>query len=97
MRFTRYSVAARADLKSIWRYGLQTFGAEIADCYLSELEAKLTLIASRPLSGPAVPGYRRLTRKYPVNRHVIYYEPLAGGVRIVRVLHQSMDARRHMR
>ena len=30
-------------------------------------------------------------RSFPVNKYMVFYEPLAEGVRIFRVLHASRD------
>jgi toxin ParE1/3/4 len=38
------------------------------------------------------PGYRSL----PVGRHVVYYRGVQANIEIVRVLHGSMDAPRHL-
>jgi toxin ParE1/3/4 len=38
------------------------------------------------------PGYRR----HSVGQHVIYFRPTGYGIAIVRILHQRMDALRHL-
>ena len=35
-------------------------------------------------------------RRLEYESHVVFYVPMAKGVRIVRVLHQSMDMKRHL-
>jgi toxin ParE1/3/4 len=38
------------------------------------------------------PGLRR----FEYQSHIVFYVPKDKGVRIVRVLHQSMDVKRHL-
>lgn len=37
-------------------------------------------------------GYRR----YPVERHVIYFRLMPYGIAIIRILHDRMDVFRHL-
>ncbi len=45
------------------------------------------MLARHPLMGEAVPQYRPGLRRFTVGNYVLYYEPINGGVRLVRTLH----------
>jgi toxin ParE1/3/4 len=41
--------------------------------------------------GESVSQYRPGLRRFTVGNYVLYYEPIQGGVRLVRVLHGARD------
>ncbi len=90
------SSKAAADLEDIYEYTILNFGLAQARAYLSGLHSRLGLLAKNPTHGRTAnelsPGLRRLTYQ----SHIVFYIPKDKGVRIVRVLHQSMDAKRHI-
>lgn len=92
----RLTPAAESDLEAIWVYTLERWGAEQADRYIDILTAAFAELAQSPKTAPACdqirPGYRRRS----VERHMIYFRITAYGVAIVRVLHDRMDALRHL-
>jgi toxin ParE1/3/4 len=85
--------AAREDLRDIWIYGRDTWGEAAADRYFGDLTVAIDRLADHPLSAPVSAelgkGYRRLV----CAAHVVFYVVNAQGVEVVRVLHQSRDAR----
>lgn len=87
---------ARQDLKSIGRYTQSTWGVAQRNRYLTQLDQRFRALAERPSMGHSCetirPGYRR----FPEGRHVIYYVPIVDGIKVVRVLHASMDVARHL-
>ena len=93
----RFSVAARADLLAIAANTLEKWGAEQADRYLDRLQVCCQLVAAHPvLARPCDdirPGYFRFTE----GRHVLYFKrDEQGDVLIVRILHDRMEAARHI-
>ena len=34
--------------------------------------------------------------RHPVGSHVVFYRRVAGGIDVVRILHQRMDFQRHL-
>ncbi|ENZ81114.1 MULTISPECIES: type II toxin-antitoxin system RelE/ParE family toxin [Caulobacter] len=95
MKPYRLSRRAKADLDDIWSYSKHRWGSWRAADYLREIQAVIEMIAERPDLGwpddSLRPGYRRRT----AGSHVIFYR-IGVGVEIVRVLHQSMNARAHL-
>ncbi len=92
----RLTPAAESDLEAIWIDTLQRWGAEQADRYIDTLTAAFADLAQSPKRAPTCdqirPGYRR--RHF--ERHMIYFRITTYGIVVVRVLHDRMDAQRHL-
>ncbi len=92
----RLTPAAENDLQAIWKYTTAQWGADQADRYTDHLVAVFAELAQSPKAAPACdhvrPGYRRRM----VERHMVYFRLTAEGVTIVRILHDRMDATRHI-
>jgi toxin ParE1/3/4 len=92
----RLTPAAEGDLEAIWTYTLQQWSAEQADRYIDTLTAAFAELAQSPKIAPACdqirPGYRRRG----IGRHMIYIRTTTFGIVVVRILHDRMDAQRHL-
>lgn len=92
----RLTPAAEGDLEAIWTYTSQQWSAEQADRYIDTLAAAFAELAQSPKSAPACdqirPGYRRRS----IGRHMIYFRTTTYGIVVVRILHDRMDAPRHL-
>jgi toxin ParE1/3/4 len=92
----RLTPAAEGDLEAIWTYTLQQWSAEQADRYIDTLTAAFAELAQSPKNAPACdqirPGYRRRS----IGRHMIYFRTTTFGIVVVRILHDRMDAQRHL-
>lgn len=92
----RLTPAAERDLESIWTYPVQQWGEEQANRYTDFLTAAFAELAQSPETAPACdyirPGYRRRS----VERHMIYFRITNYGIAVVRILHDRMDALRHL-
>ena len=90
------SSKAAADLSAIYEYTILNFGLKKAREYLTGLHERFESLAVSPTQGRSAselsPGLRRLEYE----SHVVFYVPKAKGIRIVRVLHQNMDMKRHL-
>ena len=93
-----YELSARADrdLKTIYMYGARTFGHKRADSYTRDLFARFALLAEQPRMGREARHIRPGLFRFEHQSHTIFYRIAAGGIRIVRVLHMSMDPERHV-
>lgn len=93
----RLTPAAERDLEAIWIYSARQWGVEQANRYVDFLAAAFAESAQSPTSAPACdhirPGYRRRS----VERHMVYFHLTNYGIAIVRILHERMDAPRHLR
>jgi toxin ParE1/3/4 len=92
----RLTRKAREDLKSIARYTQRTFGVKQRNKYLAQLDQRFALLADAPALGRSCDAVRSGYRTYHEGRHLIFYVLIPDGIRIVRVLHDSMDAERHL-
>lgn len=87
---------AREDLKSIARYTQKTWGVAQRNKYLTQLDKRFAVLADAPTVGRSCDAIRPGYRKYHEGRHLILYVLIPQGIKIVRVLHDSMDADRHL-
>jgi len=92
----RLAPAAERDLEAIWTYTRLKWGTEQANRYTDILTAAFAELAQSPRTAPACdhirPGYRRRS----VERHMVYFRITTYGIAIVRILHDRMDAPRHL-
>lgn len=94
-----YLLAERSkrDLQEIGGYTEQTWSEEQAVKYLRQLMAQFRLLAERPRIGRTYDSIRPGLLGYHCGKHIIFYRILSKSkVRIVRVLHESMDYTRHL-
>jgi toxin ParE1/3/4 len=91
-----YSPEAERDLGEIWTFTADRWFISQADTYLTQLLDALDNVAAGRLTGTDAsdvrPGHRRLL----VGSHVAFYTEAASQIIVIRVLHQSMDADRHL-
>lgn len=92
----RLSRRAETDLAEIADFTIKRFGIEQARHYRNGLETLFERVAEHPLHGRGAaelaPGMRRIEYE----SHIVFYVPGNDGVRIVRILHQSMDVKRRL-
>ena len=90
------SNAAGADLDDIYVYSFETFGEARADAYFISLRDALKALAEKPLMGRNADALHTGLLSHHYARHVVYYLIEDGGIFVVRVLHDAMDAPRHL-
>ncbi|HBN99482.1 MAG TPA: type II toxin-antitoxin system RelE/ParE family toxin [Alteromonas macleodii] len=94
----RVSKAAANDLYEIGVYTEEYWGKEQRNNYLDDLESRFIELANDANSALAIP---RNDIKWGcfssnVNKHMIVFRKFKYGIRIIRVLHQSMDIVRQL-
>ncbi len=85
---------AKADLKSIAAYTQRKWGKEQRNIYALQFDDAFHRLPDTPAMGSKCgfikPGYR----KFPVNRHIIFYHRVnQSEIEVVRILHKRMDAK----
>jgi toxin ParE1/3/4 len=95
----RYTLAprAQADLEEIWQYTAKCWTIEQAETYIRQLANHFASVAERPEIGMRCQEIRPGYYKFPAGSHVLFYQITDGGINIVRILHERMDAARHLR
>ncbi len=86
-----FSRRPEADLLSIGDYTLRTWGEAQADRYISKLETCCQMLADNPRSGRPCDDVRPGLRRMEHSKHVVFYRLReAGGILVVRILHERM-------
>ncbi len=96
MAVYRLSRKAATDLNGIYEYTIVNFGLAQAQNYLNGLHDCCGNLARQPTLGRQANQLAPELRRYEHRSHVVFYVLEEDSVTIVRVLHKSMDARRHL-
>ena len=92
----RLSPAAERDLEGIWKYTRDEWGLKQAERYVDLLTTTFQALAASPMSARACEHIRKGYRRRGVGRHMIYFRITVYGIAVIRVLHERMDALRHL-
>jgi len=96
MKHVQYSKKSLEDLENITDYTAQMWGTNQAKVYLKDIRDKVHQIAN----GEAIVQVLHILRpgmlKVRVNRHIVVFESTDATVRIIRILHDSMDIPQHL-
>ncbi|MFC7526114.1 type II toxin-antitoxin system RelE/ParE family toxin [Parapedobacter sp. GCM10030251] len=87
----RLSVASTKDVNDIYDYTLLKFGEQQTVKYLNGLEERLDFLGNYPASGRSREEVRKGLMSFAYRRHVIFYRVMKYGIKVVRILHASMD------
>ncbi|MGH2561762.1 MAG: type II toxin-antitoxin system RelE/ParE family toxin [Thermomicrobiales bacterium] len=71
-------------------------GEQRHDAYAEIIATALQEIANFPGLGRVHGALSGNVRSFPVRQHLVYYETDDSTVTILRVLHEKMDAARHL-
>ena len=92
----RLTPAAERDLENIWLYTRRQWGTEQAERYTTILANAFAELAQAPKVATSCDHIRGGYRRHGVDRHMVYFSVTEYGIAIVRVLHDRMDAARHL-
>jgi toxin ParE1/3/4 len=87
---------AQRDVEEIWDYTAEKWDSDQAEIYILSVKRTLEMLADDPRLGRACEEIRAGYRKHRTGSHIVFYRALNDGIEIVRILHQSMDCKRHM-
>ena len=96
MKHVQYSKKFLEDLENITVYTAQMWGANQAKVYLRDIRDKVHQIANDDAIVQVLHIPRPGLLKVRVNRHLIIFESTNATVRIIRILHESMDLPQHL-
>ena len=91
MAALQYTRRAAQELRAIHRWVVVESGEDRADAVVQRLATTMTLLSEQPLLGRERPELAAGVRSFPVWPYVIFYRPLAGGCRVMRVVHGHQD------
>lgn len=92
----KVSAKAEADLYDIGLYTQHKFGVKQRNWYLDEIMDKFQVLANQPELGQDRSTLKTGYHSSLSGSHVIFFKNHSYGIRIIRVLHQSMDLPKHM-
>lgn len=92
-----YKLKPRAveDLEGIYAYSLRGWGAERADQYIRDIFAAFQNLADNDKLGRDYKHVRPDLYAFNIVSHEIFYKVTSDGITVIRVLHKSMDSRKH--
>ena len=96
MAVYRLSPKAADDLDGIYEYTILNFGLAQAREYLLGLHERFQNLADYPMHGRSAAQLASKLRRLEYRSHIVFYVPNNDGIRIVRVLHESMDVAGHL-
>ncbi len=93
---TFYTKRAEQDLHDIALYTLVHWGPEQCERYSALLELACEDIIPKKQSYALPVHDRPALRRWQVERHVVFFRKVRGGIEIVRVLHERMLPANHL-
>jgi toxin ParE1/3/4 len=88
--------AARADLLEIADYSRKTWGQARTRLYLDDLRETLHRLARAEIGGVSDEQVGPGLRRQLAGSHAVWFRVEDGRLRIIRILHHSRDAARHL-
>jgi len=94
----QFKVSAKAnnDLFDIGLYTQNKFGIRQRNKYLVSIADKFQTLANKPELGRERLNIRNGYYSVLIQKHIIFYKLYNYGIRIIRVLHQSMEFDKHL-
>jgi len=77
-------------------YTVSHWGLAQAMRYADRIEAACSDLAEAPQHAQGCADIRPGYRRRGVEQHVIYFRQTRYGIAVIRILHQRMDAKRHL-
>ena len=95
-RLTSRAEADLAGIAGIADYTIKTFGIQQARRYRDGLEACFRNLAENPRLCRSAEALAPDLRRFDHRSHAVFYSEDGEGALIIRILHVSMDAPRHL-
>lgn len=92
------SKQALSDLNKIWIYTFHKWSKKQADRYYDLIIGEIEFISDNFLAGKSVEQTRKNYRVTKIKSHLIFYKKVENEiVEIIRILHQRMDIKKHLK
>ncbi len=92
----KLTLAAKNDLKEIWRDTVERWSEQQAEKYIYQLEKKFKDLATTPKLGRSRPDIQKGYRSLPEGKHIIFYRVADNIIEIIGIPHASMDVETHL-
>jgi toxin ParE1/3/4 len=92
----RLTPRAQRDLDGVFDYTVTHWGLSQAIRYTDHIEAACADLVEAPQQAQGCANIRPGYQRRGVEQHVIYFRPTSYGIAVIRILHQRMDAARHL-
>ncbi len=92
----RLRPAAQGDLDRIFDYTVHEWGLDQAVRYTRSIETACGELVAAPLQGQDCSHVRAGYRRWAVDHHFVYFRVTDYGIAVIRILHEKMDATRHL-
>ena len=94
----RISEQAINDLNDIWIYTFNKWSKEQADRYYDLVISEIEFVSYNFLTGKSAEQTRKNYRVTNIKSHLIFYRKVENDiVEIVRILHQRMNIKKHLK
>jgi toxin ParE1/3/4 len=90
------SPRSKRDVDEIWNYSVHHWGTDRAKLYMRDIRKVIEAVADDPARGYPCEEIRAGYFKISAGSHIVFYRRAGADVRILRILHQRMDFRRHL-
>ncbi|WP_130451188.1 type II toxin-antitoxin system RelE/ParE family toxin [Zhihengliuella halotolerans] len=91
----RLTPAAQNDLANIWDYSEDHWDARQAEIDIQDLRVAIERVAEDPSRARRVDDIRQGYLRYSAGSHLVFFTENAGGIDVIRILHQRVDPTRH--
>lgn len=88
---------AANDVEKILAYSLDSFGAMQTEYYFAALKECINLLADNPNIGYGAEDILPEYLRFPYESHVVFYKKLTSSILVVRILHERMDPKLHIK
>lgn len=88
---------AAKDVEKILAHSLGSFGVMQTEHYFEALKECINLLADNPNIGHSAEDILPEYLRFPYESHVIFYKKLTSSILVVRVLHERMDPKLHIK
>ena len=92
----RLSPEAQRDLDKVFDYTVAKWGLTQALHYTDAIEASCAELAENPDRAPRCDAIRPGYRRSRIEHHIVYFKTADYGIAVIRILHERMDATRHL-
>ncbi len=89
----RYIISPQAkdDLYKTWKYTLHNWGDKQADNYKLKILKCCEWLTDNPSIGKQRNEFSENFYSFPIERHLIFYQPYKEGIAVLAITHQSED------